>query len=362
MSAEKKRGLGRGLDALFRDVREEEASYAAKSAEFKPLRADEMVAEAGKLKNPAAAAETKRAAAPAAGLQPIEYKTRPPADSKAPVAPAPDTVPAVKGEGVRMVGVEKLAPGKLQPRRLFAEKAIEELAESIALYGVLQPLLVRPLSASTFEIIGGERRWRAAQKARLHEVPVIVRELDDKQAMEVGLIENLQREDLTPVEEAESYQRLLDEFGHTQETLSQHLGKSRPHIANLLRLLKLPESVRTLVQQGALSAGHARALLNATDPAAIAGEIVSKGLSVRQVERMARGQQAVARGLKPPKMPPGMIVKDVDTLALERKMTSLLGLSVTIEGEDGKGRLTVEYSTLEQLDDLLARLSAVPAI
>jgi ParB family chromosome partitioning protein len=364
MSAEKKRGLGRGLDALFRDVREEEQSHAARDAEnrnaaeataFKPLRADELVNEATKLRQ---------------DLQPIEYKSRapdsPPADA-APVANKQAAESPAK-DAVRFIKIEKLRPGKFQPRQLFSEAEIDELAESIATYGILQPLLARPVEGGMHEIIGGERRWRAAQKARLHEVPVIVRALDDKQALEVGLIENLQREDLTPMEEAESYQRLMDEFGHTQETLSVQLGKSRPHIANLLRILKLPESVRALVQKGAISAGHARALLNANDPGSIAGDIVAKGLSVRQVERMARGQKGVANGLKTPRKSAkgGLVLKDPDILALERRMSNILGLNITIETEPGfsasEGRLCVEYSSLDQLDDLLARLSMRPPI
>jgi ParB family chromosome partitioning protein len=220
----------------------------------------------------------------------------------------------------------------------------------------LQPLLVRPLSGDRYEIIAGERRWRAAQKAQVHEVPVVIKTLTDPEALEIGLIENLQREDLTALEEAEGYQRLMDEFGHTQDALSHQLGKSRSQVANTLRLLKLPAAVRSLVQSGALSAGHARTLVGTKDAEALAGIIVKRGLSVRQTEKLVA---ASAEGKRKPKTKPLFRQKDVDTLALEEKISSALGLRVTIEGA-AEGRLVIEYKTLDQLDDVTARLLQTP--
>jgi ParB family chromosome partitioning protein len=210
-----------------------------------------------------------------------------------------------------------------------------------------------------YEIIAGERRWRAAQKARVHDLPVVIRDLTDKEAMEIALIENLQREDLSAIEEAEGYQRLIDEFSHTQEMLSQQLGKSRSHVANTLRLLKLPATVRKMVQNGSLSAGHARALVGAKDPDELANIVVKRALSVRQTEKLA--QQAETGKLKTAaKKAKGFAQKDVDILALEQKITSLLGMTVTVEAKGQTGRLSVDYKNLRQLDDIIARLSVAP--
>jgi ParB family chromosome partitioning protein len=327
----KKRGLGRGLDALFRDVKTEEQSFqqakpAAPAApvEAKIRRADEMVAAAVTVQQQAPAASS--ASAPAAGQ--------------------------------RKVAVEKLFPGKYQPRQHFDDAALQQLADSIAVHGVLQPLLVRPLSGGKFEIIAGERRWRAAQKAQVHEIPVMVQELTDKQALEIALIENLQREDLSAIEEAEGYQRLMDEFGHTQDALSQQLGKSRSHVANTLRLLKLPASVRQMVQGGKLTAGHARTLVGAKNPEEIAAAIVKRNLSVRQAEKLVQGVTEKKTRLTKIK---GFVQKDVDILALEQKVTTQLGLKVVVESANnaknpGAGRLMIEYKSLEQLDDVIKRL------
>jgi ParB family chromosome partitioning protein len=255
------------------------------------------------------------------------------------------------GRPPRALPIEQLHPGRFQPRRQFAEEAIEALAQSVRENGILQPLLVRrhPTQAGAWEIIAGERRWRAAQRARLHEVPVVVRELSDRAALEIALVENVQRQDLLPLEEAEGYRRLIEEFGHTQEALSQQLGKSRSHIANTLRLLKLPEPVRRLLDDGAISAGHARALLGAADPAGLAGRVAAEGLSVRATERLAAQVKPAARrrGAPPP---------DPDIAALERDLASRLGLSVSVRARGESGSLTIRYETLEQLDEVLARL------
>ncbi|HEY4636505.1 MAG TPA: ParB/RepB/Spo0J family partition protein [Rhodospirillales bacterium] len=249
------------------------------------------------------------------------------------------------------VPIEYLQPGRFQPRRRFDEAEIEGLVESIRANGILQPILVRrlPESPDKFEIVAGERRWRAAQKALLHEVPVIIKDLADGDALEIALVENLQRQDLAPLEEADAYRRLMDEFGNTQEDLARALGKSRSHIANTVRLLELPESVKNLVEEGKLSAGHARALLGAKDAEKLARQIVARGLNVRQAEVLARGDKDGGKRKAP--------AKDADTRALEAEVSNLLGLKVTINHRGAGGVVMIGYHTLEQLDDLLRRLS-----
>ena len=260
---------------------------------------------------------------------------------------------AASGAGVREVAIELIRPGAYQPRRNFDEAELEALAQSIREKGVLQPLLVRPVDeeVAAFELVAGERRWRAAQRAGLHQVPVLVRALADAEALEIALIENLQREDLSALEEAEAYRRLMQEFGRTQAILAEAVGKSRSHVANTLRLLALPEAVRRRLEEGALSAGHARALLGAADPTALAAEIIRRGLNVRMTERLVQGRtarpQATARQ-----------ARDADTAALERELSNALGLRVTIAGKPRGGALTLHYASLDQLDRLLALLRA----
>ena len=260
------------------------------------------------------------------------------------------------------VPVEFLQPGRFQPRRHFDEDAIDALAGSIRENGILQPILVRhhPEQPDAYEIVAGERRWRAAQKAQLHEVPIVIRELSDTEMLQLAIIENVQREDLSPLEEAEGYRRLMEEFGHTQDALAKVIGKSRSHIANTLRLLKLPEGVRDLLSSGKLSAGHARALLNAPSPEGLAQKVVAKGLSVRETERLASGTKA-PRGAAPKASRDPVSASDPDTLALERDLSALLGLKVSITFRGSGGELTIEYNTLEQLDDVLHRLNQTPA-
>jgi ParB family chromosome partitioning protein len=262
--------------------------------------------------------------------------------------------PAESGAGaVREIAIELIRPGAFQPRRHFDETELEALAQSIREKGVLQPLLVRPVdeTAAAFELIAGERRWRAAQRAGLHLVPVLVRALSDVEALEIALIENLQREDLTVLEQANAYRRLIDEFGRTQGNIAAALGKSRSHVANTLRLLGLPEIVRRRLEEGTLSAGHARALLAAEDPAAIAAEIIRRGLNVRVTEQLVKRRGA-------PRHLSRRQVRDADTLALERDLTQVLGLRVTIAGKARGGALTLHYASLDQLDRLLALLRA----
>jgi ParB family chromosome partitioning protein len=272
--------------------------------------------------------------------------------------------PGETGEGTvvapsppgRTLPVTYLQPGQFQPRRHFDEAALDELAQSIKTHGLLQPILVRPLESGpdSYEIIAGERRWRAAQKASLHEVPVIIQNLTDTQSLEIALVENLQRQDLTALEEADGYQRLIEEFSHSHGALGELVGKSRSHVANMLRLLALPDAVKAMMQSGQLSAGHARALLTAPEPEALALMVVARGLSVRETERLA-GQAKAAPQAKA--KTPGGGVKHADLISLERDMTERLGLKVTIASQGAAGALTIAYKSLDQLDDILEKLS-----
>lgn len=258
----------------------------------------------------------------------------------------------------RVLPVEFLRPGRFQPRRNFDEQAIADLVESVRQQGILQPILVRPSLSDpdAYEIIAGERRWRAAQRAQLHEVPVIVREMTDRAALEAALVENLQRQDLSPLEEAEGYSRLMEEFDHTQENLARALGKSRSHVANMMRLLSLDAPIKDMLDKGDLTAGHARALLGCAEPAKLAREVVTKGLNVRQTEKLAQGD-----GGKKARQP-REDTRDADTIALERDLANLLGLKVSIQFSGRGGNLTVFYDNLEQLDEILHRLNHGSAI
>jgi ParB family transcriptional regulator, chromosome partitioning protein len=275
-----------------------------------------------------------------------------------------DSTPPIElPSGNRAVSVELLHPSRYQPRRDFNAEQLQGLVDSIKAKGILQPLLVRahPDKDGQFEIIAGERRWRAAQAAQLHEVPVVVRELPERDVLEIAIVENIQRQDLNPLEEAEGYRRLLDEFSHTQENLARAVGKSRSHIANLLRLLSLPEEVRELLREGKITAGHARALIGLEDAVRVAQEIVLSGLSVRQVERIAQSRaRQKEQGDKPPGTASLVGPQDADTAALERELTQLLGLKVQIVFDGTGGILSVHYRTLEQLDDVLRRLNSPP--
>jgi len=258
------------------------------------------------------------------------------------------------GEGAKSVAVAHLHPGKYQPRHNFGDEQLRDLSESIREKGVLQPLLVRPhpQHQGEFEIIAGERRWRAAQMAQIHQVPVIIRDFDDKETLEVALVENLQRQDLSALEEADGYHRLMHEFSHTQEQLAQALGKSRSHVANTLRLLTLPGEVKDLLEAGDLTAGHARCLVGVSGAADLAKEVVRKGLNVRQTEQLVKAGGAVSA--KPKAAKP---VKDSDTVALEHDLANMLGLKVQIQDKGGRGHVVIHYETLEQLDGILARLT-----
>ncbi len=254
------------------------------------------------------------------------------------------------------VPIEFIQPNPDQPRRRFADEALASLVESVREHGILQPILVRPLpdQDNRYEIVAGERRWRAAQEAKLHQVPVMIRNVKDAALVEVALVENIQREDLTPIEEAEAYRRLMDEFGHAQEQLARVVGKSRSHIANSIRLLALPGSVKAMVEEGALSAGHARALLTAEGVEALARQVVAKGLNVRQTERLV-SKRAAKKGAA------ASSFKDVNTTALEADISAALGLKVVIQdrivrGQPKGGVVRIAYQTHEQLDEVCRRL------
>ena len=255
--------------------------------------------------------------------------------------------------GVKRLPVEFIIANRANPRRTFDPEQLEELTNSIREKGVMQPLLVRPSDdPNIFELIAGERRWRAAQKAGLHDVPVIVREVGDKEALELAIIENVQRADLNPLEEAMGYGQLIEQFDYTQQDLAQVIGKSRSHVANTLRLLRLPEDVRGMVASGTLTAGHARTLITAEDPATLARQIVAGGLSVREAEALS--QQREVAGKKKPSEPHE---RDPDTVALERRLSDALGLSVSLAHGERGGKLEIRYRTLEQLDGICLKLT-----
>ncbi|MDO8900268.1 MAG: ParB/RepB/Spo0J family partition protein [Phenylobacterium sp.] len=303
--AENRRGLGRGLSALLGEAE------------------DENIADA------AAAAEAAEAAGPVRALSPM-----------------------------RDLAIDLIDPNAAQPRSVFHDEDMEELTNSIRERGVLQPILVRPLPNGRFEIVAGERRWRASQRVGLHTVPAVVRELDDLQVMEIAIVENVQRADLSAIEEARGYEVLIARFGRTQELVAQVVGKSRSHVANMLRLLTLPGSVQNLVVEGKLSAGHARALITAENPEALAQQVMAKGLSVRDTEALVRkGAAPAARGGASRSGGGAAADKDTDTLALENDLAEVLGLTVQIADRGGAGELKISYKTLEQLDDLCRRLS-----
>ena len=297
----KQRGLGRGLDALFED---EEATFAGSASTEAPL---------------------------------------------------------FQG-GRKTLGIGQLTPNPDQPRQYFDPKAINELADSIRQHGLLQPILVRPVAgnADMYEIVAGQRRWRASQKAQLHEVPVVIREMDDEQVLQIALIENLQRQDLNAIEEAKGYQKLMDEFSYSPEQIGDAVGRSRSHVSNMARLLHLPTSVQDMVIKGDLSAGHARALINAPNPALLAQEVVQKGLSVRQTEQFA-ASSAGRDVQKRPAKGKDATFKDPNLLALERDLTNALGLKVLLDmSGDSAGTVKIDFKTLDQLDDVIARLSKAP--
>jgi ParB family chromosome partitioning protein len=261
--------------------------------------------------------------------------------------------------GLRDIPIELIHRNESQPRWVFSESEIEELSASIREKGVLQPILVRvaPGMAGHFEIVAGERRWRASQKAGLHVLPALVRELDDAQVLEIAVIENVQRAALNPIEEASAYQQLIDIHGRTQAQVADAVGKSRAHVANAVRLLNLPPEVRNYVLEGKISAGHARAVLAAPDPMVLAEIVIARGLSVRETEHLARKAQEPAQAPAPGRAATPKPAKDTDTQALETDLSEVLGLDVQVLDRGGLGELRIKYQTLEQLDEVCRRLT-----
>lgn len=261
------------------------------------------------------------------------------------------------GEAVQHVSTGAIRPLPNQPRRHFDEAAIAELADSIGARGLLQPIIVRHApDGQGYQLVAGERRWRAAQRAGLHQIPALVRDLDDAATYEIALVENIQRQDLNAIEEAGAYRRLIDDFGHSQEELAKLVGKSRSHVANLMRLLDLPQGVQGLVGDGSLSMGHARALIGVDGAEAIARKVVKDGLSVRAVEALVRAEKGGGR--KAPAEPVGGSGRDPDIMAVERHLSELLGIGVAIHyAGGGKGALTLKFASLDQLDMICQRLS-----
>ena len=259
--------------------------------------------------------------------------------------------PASEGKAASLLPIASISPNPNQPRRMFDEVALSELADSIRIKGVLQPILVRPVGENRYEIVAGERRWRATQMAGLHEIPVVIRSFSDIDGFEAAIIENVQRTDLNPIEESQGYQRLISDFGHTQEMVASVTGKARSHVANLLRLLDLPEDVQTLVKMGLLSLGHAKAVMQAKDPSALAKEIAAQGLTVRQAEEAARRSQGItaSKSGSPAR-------RDPELDALESQLSEALGLQVAIEARGKRGTVTLRFSDLDQLDSIIARL------
>ncbi len=275
------------------------------------------------------------------------------------LAEDPDDKPALdRLRTDRTVPVENLVPNRYQPRQKFDQDELKGLTQSVRENGILMPILVRRMDdgGETFEIVAGERRWRAAQEAQLYEVPIIIKDLDDNKALEVALIENVQRQDLTPLEEAEGYRRLMDEFSRTQEDVARAAGKSRSHVANLLRLLGLPEAIKDMLQNGSLSAGHGRALLAAEEPEVLAQTVLRQGLNVRQTELLVKKPRKSAVS----EVAPGSSQQDANSRAMERQLSQKLGLVVKITHQGERGEVRITFNTLDQFDEILNRLNQQP--
>ncbi|HEX8900374.1 ParB/RepB/Spo0J family partition protein [Vitreimonas sp.] len=364
MSDLRPRGLGRGLSALLGEpVRTEPPAAQPTPANAwaqpqpEPPRAP-IEPPRNVFELPIAAnAQPQPAPAPAAPSSVFGEPAAPPAAPVAPITPAPAPTQAAAGEtGPRSISIDLVQRNPQQPRKHFDEADLTELSNSIRTHGVLQPILVRPIADGRFEIVAGERRWRAAQRAGLHTIPAVVRELNEVEVVEIAIVENVQRTDLNPIEEAQGFQALIDRFGRTQEEIAEAVGKSRPHIANMLRLLKLPDDLQEMVRDGRLSSGHARAILTAPDPRGLAQRVLSEGLNVREVERLAQQAKDEKHGPRVAVAAPASVEKSADTRALEQSLSNALGLEVTINDRNGAGEVRISYKTLEQLDDVMRRL------
>ncbi|HYD89563.1 MAG TPA: ParB/RepB/Spo0J family partition protein [Vitreimonas sp.] len=363
MSEFARRGLGRGLSALLGEPVRTEPPKPANNNPINP-QAEAPRAPIEPPRNvfelPITNAQPTPAPSPAPVAPPVvnEAPVAPPvveAPAPAPVAaPAPAQTQAAASDGPRSIPIDLVQRNPQQPRKHFDEADLSELASSIRTHGVLQPILVRPIADGRFEIVAGERRWRAAQRAGLHSIPAVIRELNEVEVLEIAIVENVQRTDLNPIEEAQGFQALIDRFGRTQQEIADAVGKSRPHIANMLRLLALPDDLQEMVRDGRLSSGHARAILTAPDPRGLAQKAITEGLNVREVERLAQIAKDEKHG---PRVTPGGIeTKSADTRALEQSLSNALGLEVTITDKNGAGEVKIAYKTLEQLDDVIRRL------
>ena len=357
MSEQARRGLGRGLSALLGE------SFDLNQ---RPTPAAGPAAPAAPANTPYTDSATNLASFPPPRVEnpPSSYElyqpeiddiAEPIATSFEAPAPAPAATSAVVDSGARLAPIEFIQRNPNQPRQHFDEAELQDLADSIRTHGVLQPILVRPVAGERdrYEIVAGERRWRAAQKAGLHELPIVVRDFDEVEVLEIGIIENVQRADLNPIEEAFGYQQLISKFGRTQAEVAEVIGKSRPHIANMLRLLTLPAAIQDMVREGKLSAGHARACVTAPDPLALAKRAVAEQLNVRDIERLAGEAKDARAGI--PRNPP--IEKDADTRAMERSLSEALGVPVSIAGKGETGEVKIAYKSLEQLDEIARRLT-----
>ncbi len=352
------RGLGRGLSALLGEPVRTEPPRPANTFAPPPPQAQPEPPRAP-IEPPRNVFELPISnAPPAAPAAQVGFSAplarQPDAPTPPPEALAPATPPAAVDTAPRSIPIDLVQRNPQQPRRHFDEAELNELAGSIRTHGVLQPILVRPAADGKYEIVAGERRWRAAQRAGLHAIPAVIRELNEVEVLEIAIVENVQRTDLNPIEEAQGFQALIDRFGRTQQEIADAVGKSRPHIANMLRLLSLPDDLQEMVRDGRLSAGHARAILTAPDPRGLAQRAISEGLNVRDVERLAQLAKDEKHG---PRVTPGSAEsKSADTRALELSLSNALGLDVAIVDKNGAGEVKISYKTLEQLDDVIRRL------
>lgn len=350
MSDLRPRGLGRGLSALLGEPVRTDTPTPANAPAW-PATNETRPAPVEPPRNVFELPVTQT-------QQPPQAPTPAPTPSPAaPVAAAPPVAPtqaAASTDGPRSLPIDLVQRNPQQPRRTFDEGELNELSNSIRTHGVLQPILVRPIADGKYEIVAGERRWRAAQRAGLHTIPAVIREFNEVEVLEIAIVENVQRTDLNPIEEAQGFQALIDRFGRTQEEIAEAVGKSRPHIANMLRLLKLPDDLQEMVRDGRLSSGHARAILTAPDQHALAQRVITEGLNVREVERIAQLAKDEKHG------PRASVVaaeaKSADTRALEASLSNALGLEVTISEKGSAGEVKITYKTLEQLDDVIRRL------
>jgi ParB family chromosome partitioning protein len=341
------RGLGRGLSALLGEpVRTEPPANAPAWNASKPE---------AQQPQPQQQQQQRAPIEPPRNVFELPVAHTPP-QQQAPAAPpaaAAQMPPSAASDAPRSLPIDLVQRNPAQPRKHFDEGELNELANSIKAHGVLQAILVRPIAGGKYEIVAGERRWRAAQRAGLHAIPAVVRDLNEVEVLEIAIVENVQRTDLNPIEEAQGFQALIDRFGRTQEEIAEAVGKSRPHIANMLRLLKLPEDLQEMVRDGRLSSGHARAILTAPDPRRLAQRVLSEGLNVREVERLAQQAKDEKHG---PRVSAGADAKSADTRALEQSLSNALGLEVTISDKNGAGEVKIAYKSLDQLDDVIRRL------